>query len=297
MSGNAPQSSESSATAIPVSRVIARDADWCLSEFTCRAGPQDRSFEEQHAFATIAAVVEGSFQYRCDSGQALLYPGALMLGNPGGCFECGHEHSRGDRCVSLQFNPSLFEEIAASAAGTARFRFTAAMLPALKPLSRPLAELEALAANAPGRNLDRMAVEELALQMAETAVDAVAGGNARSNAPSPSDGRRVSRVLGHIEDHAAEPLDLAALAAIACMSKYHFLRSFRRIVGLTPHQYLLGLRLRQAARRLCSSTEPISSIAFDTGFGDLSTFNAGFRARFGTSPGNFRRAHGRLIAA
>lgn len=297
MNETVPHPGEIPAPATPISRVIARDADWCLSEFTCQAGPQDRRFEEQHAFATIAAVVEGSFQYRCDSGRALLYPGALMLGNPGGCFECGHEHSRGDRCVSLQFNPVLFDEIASSAAGTARFRFTAAMLPALKPLARPLVELEALAANAPGRNLDRMAVEELALQMAETVVDAVAGGNARSSAPSPSDGRRISRVLHHIESHTADALDLAALASIACMSKYHFLRSFRRIVGLTPHQYLLGLRLHQAAQRLCASAEPISSIAFDAGFGDLSTFNAGFRARFGTTPGNFRRAHGRLIAA
>jgi len=298
MSDIAPPTAESAAADMaPVARVIARDADWCLSEFTCQAGPQDKSFEEQHACATIAAVAEGSFRYRCDSGEALLYPGALMLGNPGGCFECGHEHSRGDRCVSLHFSPALFAEIGASAGGTAGFRFTAAMLPALKSLARPLTEMEALAATAPTRRLDRMAVEELALQTAEAVVEVVAGGTARSSAPSAGDSRRISRVLRHIEAHAAEQLDLAALAAIACMSKYHFLRSFRRIVGLTPHQYLLGLRLRRAAQRLCTTQAPVSAIAFDAGFGDLSTFNAGFRAQFGTTPGSFRRAHGRLTAA
>jgi AraC-like DNA-binding protein len=285
-----------STPATPVARVIARDADWCLSEFTCRAGPQDRRFEEQHVHATIAAVVEGSFQYRCDSGRALLYPGAVMLGNPGACFECGHEHSHGDRCVSLQFTPALFEEIAASMAGSARFRFTGAMLPALKPLAPALAGLEALAANAPGTSPDRMAAEELALQVAENVVGAAADGSARSMAPSAADERRISRVLHHIEAHAAEPLDLAGLAAIACMSKYHFLRCFRRIVGLTPHQYLLGLRLRRAALRLCRSSAPVSAIAYDAGFGDLSTFNASFRACFGTSPGIFRRTYGRLNA-
>jgi AraC family transcriptional regulator len=290
---------------IPAARVIAHDADWTLNEFTCQAGPQDRPFEERHASVAIAAVLEGSFQYRCDSGRALLYPGAVMLGNVGACYECGHEHGSGDRCVSLQFSPALFEEIAASTAGSSCFRFTAAMLPALKSLNRPMAEMAALAANtraASRRQPDRMApnhmaVEELAIDMAEAVVQAVAGGNARSVLLSPADSRRISRVLRHIEIHAAEPLDLTTLAAVACMSKYHFLRSFRRSTGVTPHQYLLGLRLRRAAQQLCNSTAPVSSIAFDAGFGDLSTFNAGFRAQFGASPGHFRAAHGRLMAA
>lgn len=290
---------------IPAARVIAHDADWTLNEFICHAGPQDRPFEERHASVAIAAVLEGSFQYRCDSGRALLYPGAVMLGNIGACYECGHEHGSGDRCVSFQFSPALFEEIAASTAGSSRFRFTAAMLPALKSLNRPMAEMAALAANtraASHRQPDRMApnhmaVEELAIEMADAVVQAAAGGNARSILLSPADSRRISRVLRHIEINAAEPLDLTALAAVACMSKYHFLRSFRRSTGVTPHQYLLGLRLRRAAQQLCSSTAPVSSIAFEAGFGDLSTFNAGFRAQFGASPGNFRAAHGRLIAA
>lgn len=284
----------------PAARVIARDADWCLSEFTCRAGPQDRPFEERHGAVAIAAVLEGSFQYRCDSGRALLYPGAVMLGNPGACYECGHDHGTGDRCISFQFDPHFFGEIAASAAGSSRFRFPAAMLPALQSLHRPMAEMAALAANTltPDRRApNHMAVEELAIEMAEAVVLAVAGGDARSPAPSAADSRRISRVLRHIETHAAEALDLAQLANVACMSKYHFLRSFRRITGVTPHRYLLGLRLHRAAERLCSSRDPVSAIAFEAGFGDLSTFNAGFRARFGASPRHFRVAHGRLIAA
>jgi transcriptional regulator GlxA family with amidase domain len=142
-----------------------------------------------------------------------------------------------------------------------------------------------------------MAVEELVIDMAETVVGAVAGGDARSATLSAADSRRISRVLRHIEAHATEAIDLTGLAAVACMSKYHFLRCFRRSTGVTPHQYLLGLRLRRAAQRLCSSQDPVSRIAFETGFGDLSTFNASFRAQFGASPGSFRSAYGRLIAA
>ena len=79
------------------SRPIAEGADWSIREVVCRAGPQDRPFEERHLGVSIAAVVGGSFHYRNDAGRALLYPGSLLLGNAGTCFECGHTHSTGDR--------------------------------------------------------------------------------------------------------------------------------------------------------------------------------------------------------
>lgn len=86
-----------------------------------------------------------------------------------------------------------------------------------------------------------------------------------------------------------EPLDLDRLASVAATSKFHFLRTFRRVVGLTPCQFLLNTRLRHAALQLLLTRDPVSAIAFDCGFGDLSTFNSTFRARFGANPMAFRR--------
>ena len=67
-------------------------------------------------------------------------------------------------------------------------------------------------------------------------------------------------------------------------TRYHFLRIFRQVVGVTPHQFLLATRLRQAAMALRSTDDTISGIAFAVGFGDLSTFNAAFRRSLGVSP-------------
>ena len=72
-----------------------------MHEVVCRAGPSDKPFEERHDGFSLSAVIEGSFTYRSDTGHGLLYPGAMLLGNNGGCFECGHAHGVGDRCVSL----------------------------------------------------------------------------------------------------------------------------------------------------------------------------------------------------
>jgi AraC family transcriptional regulator len=106
---------------------------------------------------------------------------------------------------------------------------------------------------------------------------------------SARDERRIAQVLRYIEDQAAEPLNLDGLAKIAAMSKYHFLRTFQRIVGVPPYQFLLMVRMRRAAVRLIISSESVSTIAFDAGFGDLSSFNKRFRDLFGMTPLAHRR--------
>lgn len=267
----------------PQGRDLAAGNGWRVSEFICTAGPQDRPFEELHNSVSIAAVIAGSFNYRCPEGRALLTPGALLLGNAGTCFECGHEHSTGDHCVAFHYDPDYFAEIAASSAGSSRFRFNTPMLPALRALAHPVASAEAAARGfAP-------AMDELAIGLAERVLGIASDTHPTALAPSSREQKRISRALRQIEAHCDEALDLDTLAATACMSKYHFLRCFRRLVGVTPHQYLLSARLRRAAVMLRTSDHPVSAIAFECGFGDLSTFNAQFREAFRATPGAFRR--------
>ncbi|WP_334420388.1 MULTISPECIES: helix-turn-helix transcriptional regulator [unclassified Bradyrhizobium] len=72
------------------------------------------------------------------------------------------------------------------------------------------------------------------------------------------------------------------------MSPYHFLRTFQQVAGMTPHQYILHMRLHHAARQLRESSDPISRIAFKAGFEDLATFNRRFRRLIGTTPSTYR---------
>ena len=78
------------------------------------------------------------------------------------------------------------------------------------------------------------------------------------------------------------------LAEVAGLSRYHFLRTFKRITGTTPHQWLLRARLRAAAERLVTTREPVTRIALGVGFADLSNFVRSFRAEFGVSPRRYR---------
>jgi AraC family transcriptional regulator len=269
------------------SRMLASGHGWSVYDNVCTAGPRDRPFEEQHRAMCIAAVTRGTFRYRSRQGTALLAPGALLLGNHGYCFECGHEHGAGDRCLSFHFSPGHWEEVIAAMPGVRKATFARPHLPA-KPAMIPLvAAFEAAACD-----LDQAEAEELALRFAGAVTASLAGTSGPGPEPSRRDRQRVADAVRRIEASADDPsherLSLAALAREAAMSPYHFLRTFRRVIGMTPHQYTLRTRLHRAAVRLRQSEEPVSAIAYDAGFNDLSTFNRRFRRLMGTNPTTYR---------
>jgi len=266
-------------------RILASGSGWRAADVICSAQPHDRPFEEQHEAICITAVTDGLFQYRGTQGTAVLAPGALLLGNAGHCFACGHEHSSGDRCLSFHFTPDFMERIVAAVPGARRLEFARSSLPPL-PEFLPLAA----AAEAARDASDEEELEELALRLAGAVTATLAGTSALPCVPSARDERRIARALRRIEAFAGEPLSLTALAATAAMSPYHFLRTFRAVIGMTPHQFILHTRMRRAAVRLRRTRDGIAAIALDCGFNDLSTFNRRFRRIMGVSPGAFRAA-------
>jgi len=262
---------------------VASGQGWQVSDVVCTAGVGDSPFEEEHRSFCVAAVTQGTFRYRTREGTAMLAPGAILLGNPGTCYECGHEHGAGDRCLSFHFSPAYMERIVADVPGAKRLGFDGPRLPPLPALAPLLAEAEA--ARETG---DADAFEELGLRIAGAVVRANADAGHPGRAPSRRDQKRVAEAVRLIELDADRPLSLADLAGEAATSPYHFLRTFRQVAGMTPYQFLLKTRLHRAAVRLRTSEAAISTIAFDAGFNDLSTFNRRFRREMGETPGAYR---------
>jgi AraC-like DNA-binding protein len=259
-------------------RTVATGAGWRVLDVVCTSGPEDRAYEEAHLSASLSLVLSGSFLYRSARGTSFMSPGALMLGEAGQPFECSHEHGEGDRCLSFQLDPELFERLAHDT-GAARAAFAHDRLP-------PLRELAALTARAQLALCRPEALEEAVLELA-AAVIRMAGRAPRETSAAPHPGR-IARVLRELEARFVEPQPLSDLARRAGQSPYHFLRTFKAVTGVTPHQWLLRARLREAARRLATSRAPVTEIALDVGFDDLSNFIRTFRAEFGVSPGRYR---------
>jgi AraC-like DNA-binding protein len=258
----------------------------------CTSGPRDRAFEERHKNFSIAIVVAGSFQYRGQSGsrtgRELMTPGSLLLGSAGQCVECGHEHGAGDRCLSFSYAPEYFERLAADAGVRGGLEFGALRLPPLRAMS----PLVARACSGLAGPAD-VPWEELSLELAALAVRTARDLPVRAESGPPSAVARVTRAAREIERRPDGRLGLGDLAREAGLSPYHFLRTFESVTGVTPHQYIMRARLREAAMRLVSEPTRVLDVALDCGFGDVSNFNRAFRSEFGVSPRVFRRRMGK----
>ena len=276
--------------------LLASGEGWGVHDVRCSYGPRDRPFEEQHNGIRIAIVTSGSFTYRTSQGTGLLAPGGALLGNEGQCFECAHEHSVGDRCLSFRFSPEFVESVIAELPGARRLTFALPNLPPLPELIPVVADAEA----ARGRSVE-VSFEELAFSVVEkvgtvlVGLDPALRSKRSSGDPSKRDQRRITDALRRIETQSDDSLSLRQLACDAAMSPYHFLRTFRSVAGVTPHQFLLHTRLQRAATRLRGSEDKISAIAVEAGFSDLSTFNRRFRRLLGASPGAYRASRPVLL--
>lgn len=256
---------------------------WRVVEVVCRCGPDDIPFEEMHEHISVAAVLGGSFTYHSCHGRSLMAPGAILLGNHRACFRCAHDHGRGDRCVAVQVDPALAEDVAADLRGIGDVAFPGHRLAPTDGLVPLIARAHSLCDRP-----DAAAAEELALDFLATALRLSKDGAEAS--VRLRDEARVAAALAFVDSRFRDRLTLADLAAAAGVTRHHFLRVFRRTVGTTPYSYLLGRRLAAAAQALRHEGGTVLDVALASGFADLSEFTRRFRDRFGVPPAAFRKS-------
>ena len=95
----------------------------------------------------------------------------------------------------------------------------------------------------------------------------------------------------YLEEHYAKPISLLELSAVSGVSPFHLSRRFRARYGLPPYMYLELVRVNRA-RELLRHGEPISRVAFDTGFSDQSHLTRRFKRVVGVPPGQYARTYG-----
>lgn len=110
----------------------------------------------------------------------------------------------------------------------------------------------------------------------------------QTEAPSPG----VARARGRIEAQPAAPLRVTALAREAGMNVRGFAKAFKRQHGVTPHQFHILARVREAAHLLANTGETLEDVAEKTGFPNRHYLSRVFKRLTGDSPAHFRHQHG-----
>jgi len=250
-----------------------------VSDFRCTAVAGEKPFAELHRGHSISFVRKGSFGYHCRGRSHELVAGSFLIGTPDTEFICTHDHVCGDECLSFFFAPELVEAIGE--------RADAWRIGATPPLAELMVLGELAQAAACGRS--DIGLDEVGHLIASRLIEVVSGEPRRPAKLTARDRRRAVEAALCIEANSHLDIELEDAARQAAVSPYHFLRLFATVLGVTPHQYLLRTRLRRAARHLAGDDKPVTEIAYDVGFNDLSNFVRSFHRAAGVSPLKFRQ--------
>jgi AraC-like DNA-binding protein len=251
-----------------------------VSDFRCSAGPDDKPFVERHRCHSVSYVRKGSFGCASRGRSFELVAGSILVGHPGDEYTCTHDHICGDECLSFFLSPGLVDAIG-DRAGLWQ-------IVAVPPLPELMVLGELAQAAAEGRS--DIGLDEIGTLLASRFAEVVSDRPRKPAAAMARDRRRAVETALWIDAHSHRAIDLEHAAAQAGISPFHFLRLFSGVLGVTPHQYLVRSRLRHAARLLADDERPVTDVAYDVGFGDLSNFVRTFHRAAGVSPRRFREA-------
>lgn len=95
--------------------------------------------------------------------------------------------------------------------------------------------------------------------------------------------KRIIQAMNYIEKNYAEKMYLDEIAKEACLSKFHFIRIFKKMIGMTPHQYLTFVRIEKV-KQMLKVDRAVSEVCFAVGFESIASFSMLFKRASGISP-------------
>lgn len=259
---------------------IHRSSLFSVDSFACEAKRGDKPYPEIHRIYALCFVKQGSFGCRTLGKQHELVSGSVFIARPNQEYTAIHDHHDcGDECLSVRLSPQFADTLQMGKA------WDYAKLP---PIPEIVVAGERMRAAAEGKT--DIGVDEAALAFIHRIAKVAADKPPKQPKGTDQDRRRAVEAAQWLEENHGGEIDLEQTATQAGLSPFHFLRTFTNALGVTPHQYLVRTRLRHAARLLSTTDKPITDIALDVGFADLSNFVRTFHKAAGVPPSRFRNS-------
>ncbi len=99
---------------------------------------------------------------------------------------------------------------------------------------------------------------------------------------------RIQKAIQYMRQNIHRQVDFEQLVELSCMSKDHFIRTFRREMGITPMRYIIERKMEHAQLLLTTGDMPVKAIAYAIGYFDHSYFNRLFKKEVGMTPQQYR---------
>jgi len=268
-----------------------------ILDFKCRCTDCRTSKPEVTDTFCISFVRKGNFLFNVFRRALDSYNGTVLVTKPGYEHTVTHTHTVPDECTIFDFTPAFAEEIYQRWGGTPFFRNNDLH----STLLQTNAEIEFLhffvLQLVLRRSGSRLQIDQLVMEIAEKVLGAIT-----DYSPNPFITDRlkkhhlitIEKAKEYITTHFTEDISLVETARYCHTSPFHFSRIFKAFTSVSPHQFLLGIRLRHAEMLLCNSALPVADIAFSSGFNSLEHFSAAFSKKYQQSPTAFRTQKSRI---
>lgn len=265
---------------------------YTIRDFKCRCTDCKTSRPEYNESFCISFVRKGNFIFNVFRHALDSYNGCVLITKPGYEHTVTHAHAVPDECTIFDFKKDFYRDSLQELYGRTRF-FQDNDLHST--LVRTNAETEFLHFYILQlirlHPVSKLQIDNLVIEVINKVLGAITDYTPDYRIDTRLKRNHLSTIelaKEYMTGNFSDDISLMEIANYCHVSPFHFSRIFKTFTGASPHQFLLGLRLKNAELLLLDTNQPVADIAFLSGFNSLEHFTAAFRQKYALSPSRFR---------
>lgn len=264
-----------------------------IIDFKCRCVDCRTSKPEYSKAFSISFVRKGNFLFNVFRRSLDSYTGCVLVTKPGYERTVTHTHAIPDECTIFEFKNDFFKELPEHYGAVPFFSDNDWH----STLIKTGAETEFLHFHIIQLVLThtggKLHIDNMVMEVIEKVL-----GNITDYKPDNRINARlkqnhlitIERAKEYITQHFTDDISLMQIADYCYVSPFHFSRLFKTFTTVSPHQYLLTTRLKNAELLLRNTAQPVADIAFSSGFNSVEHFTAAFKQKYKCPPGAYRES-------
>jgi len=265
-----------------------------IVNYKCHCNICSLSEPEYNSSFCISFIRKGFFEYRVFRSDYEMHVGRILLSKPGYEHRTRHINNHPDITTLFDFKTSFFEEIKQQYHSSAGWFLSNNDLHAMMyATSMETGYLYShILQQIQSKQLNALYIDEMVMQLLDQVLRTM---NNSKDLPVLEDRFKqlhlgtIEKAIEYLHLHFSENISLHQLSQYCYVSPFHFSRLFKKVLGIPPHKYLLGIRLQHARFLLTSSSKSITDIAFGSGFQSIEHFATRYKQQFGISPTQQRK--------
>lgn len=265
-----------------------------ITDCKCRCDVCSLSATEYNQSFCISFIRKGFFEYRTFRRSDEMHAGRILLSRPGFEHTAWHATGQADVTTEIDLSTDSLAQIKEQYGASAGWFLNNDDVHALLLRSNPEFEYlhHCILQVATTGNTTALALDDLVWQLVGRVFSMIGVEQRFASVPEGMRKhhlRTIEQARDYLLVHFRENVSLQQLARHCAVSVFHFSRLFETVTGVSPHRYLVGLRLEHARVLLASTVLSVSEIAFECGFGSAEHFSTCYRQHFKVSPLQYRK--------